>query len=150
MESQAGGVVEGNLEVMYFSSLTEFINYIDNQIKALEDNISIAEKNIAQLEPRLAGFQSLLDVIKKLVGRENLLLTPVIEITGLKIVIDPNPIDEYDTLKESLDAMRDKLNVLRKVRELIRIIISSAKLDVPVLVQMRAGVPIKLLIGVTR
>lgn len=150
MESQAGGMVEGNLEVMYFSSLTEFINYIDNQIKALEDSISIAEKNIAQLEPRLAGFQSLLDVIKKLVGRENLLLTPVIEITGLKIVIDPSPIDEYDTLKESLDAMRDKLNVLRKVRELIRVIISSTKLDVPVLVQMRAGVPIKLLIGVTR
>ncbi|MDT7902803.1 MAG: hypothetical protein RQ838_01910 [Caldivirga sp.] len=149
MESP-GAVGEGELEVMYFTSLSEFMNYLDNQVKTLEDNVNLIEKNIAQLEPRLAGFQSLLGVIKKLVGKENILLTPAIEITGLKIVIDPNPIDEYDTLKESLDAMKDKLTVLRKVRELIRILVTTAKLDVPVLVQMRAGVPVKVLIGVSR
>jgi len=49
-----------------------------------------------------------------------------------------------------LDAMKDKLTVLRKVRELIRVLVTTAKLDVPVLVQMRAGVPVKVLIGVSR
>lgn len=150
MESQIENTSGGDLEVMYFASLNDFMNYIDNQIKSLEETINLIDKSIAQIEPRLAGFQSLLNIIKRLVGNENIMLTPAIEVTGLKIIIDPKPIDEYDVLKESVDSMKDKLTVLRKVRELIRAITSSTKLDVPVLVQVRAGVPIKMLIGVSK
>ncbi|ABW02687.1 hypothetical protein [Caldivirga maquilingensis] len=149
MESQADNT-GGDLEVMYFASLNDFMNYIDNQINSLEETINLIEKNIAQIEPRLVGFQSLLNIIKKLVGNENIMLTPAIEVTGLKIIVDPKPIDEYDVLKESVDSMKDKLTVLKKVRELIRTIIASTKLDVPILVQTRAGVPIKMLIGVSK
>ncbi|MGC8570434.1 MAG: hypothetical protein ACP5L1_03800 [Caldivirga sp.] len=150
MESQVENTSSGDLEVMYFASLNDFMNYMDNQINTLEATVNLIEKNIAQLEPRLAGFQSLLNIIKKLVGNENIMLTPAIEVTGLKIIIDPKPIDEYDVLKESVDSMKDKLTVLRKVRELIRTIIASTKLDVPVLVQVRGGVPVKMLIGVSK
>ena len=150
MESQVESTSGGDLEVMYFASLNDFMNYLDNQVNSLEETINLVKKNIAQIEPRLAGFQSLLSIIKRLVGNENVMLTPAIEITGLKIIIDPKPIDEYDVLKESIDSMEDKLTVLKKVRELIRTIIASTKLDVPVLVQVRAGVPIKMLLGVSR
>ncbi len=150
MESQVESTSSGDLEVMYFASLNDFMNYLDNQVNSLEETINLVKKNIAQIEPRLAGFQSLLSIIKRLVGNENVMLTPAIEITGLKIIIDPKPIDEYDVLKESIDSMEDKLTVLKKVRELIRTIIASTKLDVPVLVQVRAGVPIKMLLGVSR
>ncbi|WP_292000178.1 hypothetical protein [Caldivirga sp.] len=150
MESQVENTSSGDLEVMYFASLNDFMNYMDNQINTLEATVNLIEKNIAQLEPRLAGFQSLLNIIKKLVGNENIMLTPAIEVTGLKIIIDPKPIDEYDVLKESVDSMKDKLTVLKKVRELIRTIIASTKLDVPVLVQVRGGVPVKMLIGVSK
>lgn len=148
MESQVESTSSGDLEVMYFASLNDFMNYLDNQVNSLEETINLVKKNIAQIEPRLAGFQSLLSIIKRLVGNENVMLTPAIEITGLKIIIDPKPIDEYDVLKESVDSMEDKLTVLKKVRELMKTIIASTKLDVPVLVQVRAGVPIKILLGV--
>ena len=147
MQSQVNEGRMGDLEVMYFKSVSEFINYLNGQISQLENSIKAVEANLKGLEARVKGYEALLAILRKLLGQENVISSPQIEVTGLKIIIDPKPVDEYQVLKESIDSMYDRLQVLKNVRELANLIASTA--EVPILVQFRAGIPIRILIGVS-
>jgi hypothetical protein len=78
---------------------------------------------------------------------QQLSLSTAIELTGLKVIFDPRPIDEYEALDESYRSMMDRLSVLKKVKDVIEIIGKKLgdRSDVPVIVEFKFGVPIKVI-----
>jgi uncharacterized Fe-S cluster-containing MiaB family protein len=71
-----------------------------------------------------------------------------LNISGLRVVIDPKPIEEYEILESVYKALTDKLNVLRKIKEIVANYLEKY-LDeetLNVIVEMRADIPVRILI----
>ncbi len=136
------------VELRTYRNAGDFLADVDAQIERLEANIKELERRKAELGVRIERFKKISEVIKKLTGgSEHHTVESEIEITGLKLYIDPRPVDEYTIVSEALPVMSDRLAVLKKTRELITSILREANLeDVPISVEFRNGVPVKVII----
>ncbi len=130
---------------MYFKNLRELISYLDQLILDNQRKAEAINKDIEALKSRVDKFQALQRIIEELIEKNKEVLPTAIELTGLKIYIDPRPTDEYDILKEGLDAIMDRNSVLKKVRDVVDILQSKVgQSDTMIVVEMRNGVPTKI------
>ncbi len=137
-----------DLELMTFNGVKELLNYVNSQINDLEKRIRDIEGMMSELKVKADKYMALMKMIEEIVGKgQQLPLSTAIELTGLKIIFDPRPIDEYETLDESRKAMADKLAALTRVKDVLDVIISKLgdKADVPILVELKMGVPVKII-----
>ncbi|WP_243666453.1 MULTISPECIES: hypothetical protein [Vulcanisaeta] len=137
-----------DLELMTFNGVKELLNYVNNQISNLEKRIKEIEGMMGDLKVKADKYMALLQMIEEIVGKgQQLSLSTAIELTGLKIIFDPRPIDEYEALDESRKAMADRLMALARVRDVLEVIINKLgdKADVPILVELKMGIPVKII-----
>ena len=137
-----------DLEIMIFNGVKELLNYVNNQISDLEKRIKEIEGMMGDLKVKADKYMALMQMIEEIVGKgQQLPLSAAIELTGLKIVFDPRPIDEYEALDESRKAMVDRLSALTKVRDILDVISKKLgdKAEVPILVELKMGIPIKVI-----
>ncbi len=137
-----------DLELMTFNGVKELLDYVNNQINDLERRIKDIEGMMGELKVKADKYIALMKMLEEIVGKgQQLSLSTAIELTGLKIIFDPRPIDEYEALDESRKAMADRLSALMKVRDVLNIIINKLgdKAEVPILVELKVGVPIKII-----
>ncbi|GAB6946476.1 hypothetical protein JCM16161A_06060 [Vulcanisaeta sp. JCM 16161] len=137
-----------DLELMTFNGVKELLNYVNNQISDLEKRIKDIEGMMSELKVKADKYMALLQMIEEIVGKgQQLPLSTAIELTGLKIIFDPRPIDEYETLDESRKAMADRLAALTRVRDVLDVIVNKLgdKAEVPILVELKMGVPVKII-----
>ncbi|KUO82502.1 MAG: hypothetical protein AT718_08125 [Vulcanisaeta sp. JCHS_4] len=137
-----------DLEIMIFNGVKELLNYVNNQISDLEKRIKEIEGMMGDLKVKADKYMALMQMIEEIVGKgQQLPLSAAIELTGLKIIFDPRPIDEYEALDESRKAMVDRLSALTKVRDILDVITKKLgdKAEVPILVELKMGIPIKVI-----
>jgi hypothetical protein len=137
-----------DLEIMVFNGVKELLNYVNNQISDLERRIKEIEGMMGDLKVKADKYMALMQMIEEIVGKgQQLPLSAAIELTGLKIIFDPRPIDEYEALDESRKAMVDRLSVLTKVRDILDVITKKLgdKAEVPILVELKMGIPVKII-----
>ncbi|WP_054842300.1 hypothetical protein [Vulcanisaeta distributa] len=137
-----------DLELMTFNGVKELLNYVNNQISDLERRIKDIEGMMSELKVKADKYMALMKMIEEIVGKgQQLPLSTAIELTGLKIIFDPRPIDEYETLDESRKAMADRLAALTRVRDVLDVIVNKLgdKAEVPILVELKMGVPVKII-----
>jgi hypothetical protein len=137
-----------DLEIMIFNGVKELLNYVNNQISDLEKRIKEIEGMMGDLKVKADKYMALMQMIEEIVGKgQQLPLSAAIELTGLKIIFDPRPIDEYEVLDESRKAMVDRLSALTKVRDILDVISKKLgdKAEVPILVELKMGIPIKVI-----
>ncbi|MCG2884907.1 MAG: hypothetical protein L7H03_00280 [Vulcanisaeta sp.] len=137
-----------DLEIMVFNGVKELLNYVNNQISDLEKRIKEIEGMMGDLKVKADKYMALMQMIEEIVGKgQQLPLSAAIELTGLKIIFDPRPIDEYEALDESRKAMVDRLSALTKVRDILDVISKKLgdKAEVPILVELKMGIPIKVI-----
>ncbi|MFN3804280.1 MAG: hypothetical protein ACK4SY_04425 [Pyrobaculum sp.] len=133
--------------VKTYTSAIEFLTDLDAQIQELEELVKTTSKEIESLRPLLERYRRLQELLKKFSGGQAE-RSPAIEITGLQLYVDPNPIERVETLEESYKHMVDMLSVLKKVREVARSVIEQGGLEqLKISVQYKNGVPIKLIIS---
>ncbi|MCG2862921.1 MAG: hypothetical protein L7H10_03035 [Vulcanisaeta sp.] len=140
--------VTPDLEVMIFNGVKDLLNYVNNQISDLEKRIREIENMMGSLKVKVNKYMALIQMIEEIVGKgQQLPLSTAIELTGLKIIFDPRPIDEYEALDESRRAMADRLSALMKVRDVLDILVKKLgdKAEVPILVEMKMGIPVKII-----
>ncbi len=116
-----------DLELMTFNGVKELLNYVNNQISDLERRIKDIEGGMmSELKVKADKYMALMKMIEEIVGKgQQLPLSTAIELTGLKIIFDPRPIDEYETLDESRKAMADRLAALMRVKDVLDVIVSK-------------------------
>ena len=137
-----------DLEIMVFNGVKELLNYVNNQISDLEKRIKEIEGMMGDLKVKADKYMALMQMIEEIVGKgQQLPLSAAIELTGLKIIFDPRPVDEYEALDESRKAMVDRLSALTKVRDILDVISKKLgdKAEVPILVELKMGIPIKVI-----
>jgi hypothetical protein len=137
-----------DLEIMVFNGVKELLNYVNNQISDLERRIKEIEGMMGDLKVKADKYMALMQMIEEIVGKgQQLPLSAAIELTGLKIIFDPRPIDEYEALDESRKAMVDRLSALTKVRDILDVITKKLgdKAEVPILVELKMGIPVKII-----
>jgi hypothetical protein len=137
-----------DLEIMIFNGVKELLNYVNNQISDLEKRIKEIEGMMGDLKVKADKYMALMQMIEEIVGKgQQLPLSAAIELTGLKIIFDPRPVDEYEALDESRKAMVDRLSALTKVRDILDVISKKLgdKAEVPILVELKMGIPIKVI-----
>ncbi|GGP22322.1 hypothetical protein GCM10007981_17920 [Thermocladium modestius] len=145
MENASTQVGSGDIDIVYFKNLRELISYLDQLILDNQRKAEAINKDIEALKSRVDKFQALQRIIEELIEKNKEVLPTAIELTGLKIYIDPRPTDEYDILKEGLDAIMDRNSVLKKVRDVVDILQSKVgQSDTMIVVEMRNGVPTKI------
>jgi len=135
------------VELRSFNSVRELLSKLDEEISELNAAVRSLEAKRAELESKIARYKKFEEALKSLTGRERVVEAATVEIAGMKVLVDPRPIDEVAIIDEALPLMRDKASVLTKVRELIDTISTRLELmDSPIMVEFQNGIPIKLVV----
>jgi hypothetical protein len=133
--------------VKIFNDADQLLSELNAQIKQLEELVKAVEAELEGLRPSLERYRRLQELLKKFSGRSGEGSAPL-EITGLQLYVDPNPMVKYEILEESYRHMVDLLSVLKKVREVAQSVIKEGGLEtLKITVQYKNGVPVKLLVS---
>jgi len=129
-----------------YANASDFLQEIDSRISELERRVREIESELQNLKSAADKYRKLQELIKRFRGEFT--SSSPIEITGLSLYIDPNPLVKYDILDESRKHMLDLLSVLKKVREVAQAVIKEGGLEnLPISVQYKNGVPVKLVLS---
>jgi hypothetical protein len=132
--------------VKTFNDASQFLSELNAQIKQLEELVKAVETELEGLRPSMERYRRLQELLKKFSGRSGEGSAPL-EITGLQLYVDPNPMVMYEILDESYKHMVDLLSVLKKVREVAQLVIKEGGLEtLKITVQYKNGIPVKLLV----
>ncbi len=129
-----------------YDDARQFLLDLDRQIKELESLVKTVGEEVEKIRPSLERYRRLQELLKRFSGESPERRAPI-EITGLQLFIDPNPMVRHEILEESYRHMVDLLSVLKKVREVAQSIIQEGGLEqLKVTVQYKNGVPVKLIV----
>ncbi|AFA38420.1 hypothetical protein Pogu_0393 [Pyrobaculum oguniense TE7] len=129
-----------------YDDARQFLSDLDRQIKELESLVKTVGEEVEKIKPSLERYRRLQELLKRFSSESPERSAPI-EITGLQLFIDPNPMVRHEILEESYKHMVDLLTVLKKVREVAQSIIQEGGLEqLKVTVQYKNGVPVKLIV----
>jgi len=134
-------------DLLTFTSVEDFLEYLDTQISQLKAKVDILEKRYAVLKGRAERVRMLEEMLSKLVGEQIKAINEV-DFMGIKVVISARAVDELVVVEETLAALRDTLTALIRVRDAISRLAREAKTaggGLSLLVQTLNGIPFKLL-----
>ncbi|MEM1547081.1 MAG: hypothetical protein QXY40_08900 [Candidatus Methanomethylicia archaeon] len=139
------------LEVKTYSSISDLVKDIDNQISIVREMLGGYLKMIEDLREKAEKIKKFEETILKLTGKRPTTTTAEFELAGLKIVVGARPSEELSTIEDVVRVLQDKLTALQKVRKAIEPLLTSSE-EVGVasyLVQIIDGIPVKILIKMT-
>ncbi|MEM1690330.1 MAG: hypothetical protein QXF05_02060, partial [Thermofilaceae archaeon] len=130
-------------DLLTFTSVEDFLEYLDTQISQLKAKVDILEKRYAVLKGRAERVRMLEEMLSKLVGEQIKAINEV-DFMGIKVVISARAVDELVVVEETLAALRDTLTALIRVRDAISRLAREAKTaggGLSLLVQTLNGIP---------
>jgi len=136
------------LEVKTYSSISDLVKDIDNQVNAVRELLGKYLKMMEDLREKVEKMKKFEETIFKLTGKRSTVPTAEFELAGLKIVVGVKPNEELSTIEDVVRALQDKLTALQKVRKAVEPLLASGE-EVGVasyLVQIIDGIPVKILI----
>ncbi len=137
-----------DIDIAIFRSIKELLSFLDQQISSNEKKLKELQAMLETARGRKAKYEKLRKLIEEVSGESKPALSTTINVSGLRIVIDPKPIEEFDVLELAYRSLQDKLEVLRKIREIISKYLEKYLGEEPVTIiaELRANVPTKLLV----
>ncbi len=136
--------------VYYFSSFSELLNYIDGEIRTLEDNLGSLKQRYEVVKSRAEKLRKLEKALEELVGEKISTLNEV-DFMGLRVVINARAIDELKVLEEAIASQEDTLSALRRVRDVLKKLHDSLESSVgtgglTIIVQTKFNIPVRILL----
>jgi len=134
-------------DLLSFTSFTDFMEYLDNQIMQLKSKIEVLEKRYENLKSKADKVRKLETILSKLVGEQIRAINEV-DFMGIRVVISARALDELTAVEETLAALKDTLAALTRVREVISSLAKETDVEkggLSLTVQTINGIPVKLL-----
>ncbi len=142
-------MMSADLDLLVFRNIHQFSKYLDEKIMEIERKLGEVSALLENVKAKRARYERIRKMIEEVSGvGPGAALSTTLNISGLRIVIDPKPIEEYEILENVYKALTDKLNVLRKIKEIV-VNYLEKYLDeeaLNVIVEMRADIPVRILI----
>jgi hypothetical protein len=127
-----------------YASASDFISDLADSISKLESLVNAIDDELKNLKPLTERYKKLQELLKKFGGGAGE-RGPSLEITGLRLYIDPNPLIMYEMLEESYRHMADLLTVMKKVKDVVETVIKEGGLEtLKIVVQFKNGIPAKI------
>ena len=135
-----------DIEIVMYNSLDDAISDLRRIAERIESQLAEVKRYRDELSRRSQGLANIINVLEKLGGSVKL-PESFIEITGIRIYIDPRPYEELKILDEAIAYMADKANVIKRAVAVLEELSSKAGLgNVRAYIQYRAGVPVKIVL----
>jgi len=137
-----------DLDIIIFRSVKELTSFLEQQINLIERKLRELSSILESARSRKTKYERLRKLIEEISGEAKPALSTTINISGLKIVIDPKPIEEFELLELACKALQDKLEVLKRIREIISRYLEKYLSEEPVTIiaELKSNVPVKLLV----
>lgn len=133
-------------DVLSFKSLRELADYVENRVKTLKERVDELEKRRATLSARAERMRRLEELLGRLVGEE-VRGKNELDLMGIRVVVNARAVDELAVLEDTIEAMRDTLTAMARVRDMVAQLareLGDAE-GLAVLVQTLNGIPIRML-----
>jgi len=134
-------------DLLSFTSFTDFVEYLDNQIGQLKSKIEFLEKRYETLKSKADKVRKLETILSKLVGEQIRAINEV-DFMGIRVVVSARALDELVAVEETLAALKDTLAALTRVREIVSSLAKETEVEkggLSLIVQTINGIPVKLL-----
>ncbi|NPA99845.1 MAG: hypothetical protein GXO10_00555 [Crenarchaeota archaeon] len=140
--------MSADLDIVIFKSISELIKHLDDKISEIERKLEDLSKMLESVKDRKSKYERLKKLVEEISGETSATLSTTIYISGLRVIIDPKPVDEYDVLESVYRALSDKLNVLKRIRDVIETYLGKYlnEEDMNIIVEFRADVPVKIML----
>ncbi len=137
-----------DLDIAVFRSIRELLSFLDQQISISEKKFKDLSSILETAKSRKLKYEKLRKLLEEISGESRPTLSTTINISGLRIVIDPKPIEEFELLELACKAIQDRLEILKRIRELVSRYLEKYLGEEPVTIiaELRGNVPVKLLI----
>ncbi len=135
-----------DVDIEFFNSIRELVNYVDRCIKETEEKLREISSIIERLKESVSKYEAIKRMIRDVIGEKESMAPVTLEIAAFKMLIDPRPIDEYEVLSKAYAVMRDRVDVLKRIREILALLeryLGDEK--VSIMVELRGGVPTKMI-----
>jgi len=134
------------IEIAMYSTLSEAINDLKNLADTLERRVEALKQYRDEIARREKTVATILQILEE-AGKEIKIPESYIEVTGMRIYIDPRPYEELRIIDEALSYMADRVNVIRKAIAVLEELANRAGLsNVRTYIQFRVGVPVKIVL----
>ncbi len=132
---------------MVFRSIGEFVKYLDDKIAEIERKLGEISSMLESVKERKSKYERIKKLVENISG-ETATLSTTIYISGLRVIIDPKPIEEYEVLESVYRSLTDKLSVLKKIRDAVDSYLGKylGEEVMSIVVEFRADVPIRIMI----
>lgn len=135
-----------DIEIVMYDSLSDAIDDLRRIAERVESRLAEIRRYRDELSRKGQGLVNIISVLEELGGSVKI-PESFIEITGIRIYIDPRPYEELKILDEAIAYMADRVNVIRKIIVVLEELSSKAGLgSVRAYIQYRAGVPVKIVL----
>jgi acetate kinase len=134
-------------DLLSFTSFTDFVEYLDDQIGQLKSKIEFLEKRYETLKSKADKVRKLETILSKLVGEQIRAINEV-DFMGIRVVVSARALDELVAVEETLAALKDTLAALTRVREVVSSLAKETEVEkggLSLIVQTINGIPVKLL-----
>lgn len=133
---------------MIFRSISELVKYLDDKISEIERKLEDISKMLESVKDRKSKYERIKKLVEEISGEASATLSTTIYISGLRVIIDPKPVDEYEVLESVYKALSDKLNVLKRIRDVVDTYLGKYLNEegINIIVEFRADVPIKIML----
>ena len=136
------------LEVKAYSSLTDLVKEIDNQIGSIREMLGGYLKMIEDLKEKVKRTKKFEETIFKLTGKQSTTPTTEFELAGLKIIVGAKPTEELSLIEDVVRVLQDRLTALQKIRKAVEPLLASGEEEgvASYIVQVVDGIPVKILV----
>ncbi len=140
--------MQASSELRIFNTPEELKKSLDDEIgrvrTLLGDYLRRLEENRIKIE-RLKKAQ---EAIVKFAGEKQIPLLEgrEIDLSGLKVLVNPSLRQEMDALEDVVKSLQDKLNIMQKIRKALDPLTSFEEGIVTIVTVMSDNIPIKIMI----
>ncbi|RLG86281.1 MAG: hypothetical protein DRO39_03580 [Thermoprotei archaeon] len=136
-------------EMREFSSLSDFIKFVDGELAELRRSLGELLRVLEDVRAKAEQDKKLRELLSKLTGASGAQPSPpVVDLRGLKVAINPSAEVELGLLEQLVEALNTKITQLQAIRKEIEVL-GGTDIEASVKAIIIDGVPRALIIKVS-
>jgi len=138
-------------EIHTYKSASELTKEMDDEIARIKSLLGDYLRRLDEVRVKLEKMKKAQEALSKLTGGKVSGIkasqeTQVLDLMGLRVVVNASPEEEASTLEESIKTLQDKLNTLQRVRKALEPLSMLEEAGTSITVVKNDGIPTKILL----
>mgnify|MGYP000256370022 FL=1 len=129
-----------SLVIREFSSVSEFVKSIDDELGELRKILGDLLKRLEELRIKAEQERKLRELLRRLRGSKGAEASNTVELKNIKIVLNPSPEQEVESIQQAIENINDRIMQLQSIRKDLEVL-SGTELEVKLEVIYVNGLP---------